>query len=394
LPCEALARKGLVALLFANTPGAMAPWGGREPVFGTNPIAFAAPLQGREPAVVDLALSRVARGPIVAAKQRGESIPEGWALDADGNATTDAEKALQGSMIPLGDAKGAALAFMVEVLAACLPGANLAFEASSFLDGKGPPPATGQLLFAIDPKAFGHAGFGERMAALAGAIEQQPGARLPGTRRLANRNRAARDGIVISPVIEAAATSSTYLLSAGSPSIPRSAGLLDVTDAAVDLTAKRGKIDRLGQQRLCTAFQSFSPCISVAIGGDHDHGNVRPRRFCLRQKFKAAHARHVDVGEDQDQRCTGRVADALQRAVRRLRKIHREAAGAKIASELLTKQHLDIGFVVNDQNKETHLSAPVLPVAAARGRIILNSVNSPGSVSTSIDPACCLTMIS
>jgi (2R)-3-sulfolactate dehydrogenase (NADP+) len=174
-------------------------------VFGTNPIAFAAPLEGREPAVVDLALSRVARGPIAAAKQRGESIPEGWALDAEGNATTDPEKALQGSMIPLGDAKGAALAFMVEVLAACLPGANLAFEASSFLDGNGPPPATGQLLLTIDPNAFGHARFGERMAALVGAIEQQPGARLPGTRRLANRARAARDGIAIPPEIEAAA---------------------------------------------------------------------------------------------------------------------------------------------------------------------------------------------
>jgi (2R)-3-sulfolactate dehydrogenase (NADP+) len=203
LPCEALAGKGLVALLFANTPGAMAPWGGRQPVFGTNPIAFAAPLQGREPAVVDLALSKVARGPIAAAKQRGESIPEGWALDADGNATTEPDKALQGSMIPLGDAKGAALAFMVEVLAACLTGANLAFEASSFLDGNGPPPATGQLLLAIDPAAFGHARFGERMATLIGAIEAQPGARLPGARRLANRSRAARDGIVIPPEIEA-----------------------------------------------------------------------------------------------------------------------------------------------------------------------------------------------
>jgi (2R)-3-sulfolactate dehydrogenase (NADP+) len=205
LPCEALARKGLVALLFANTPGAMAPWGGREPVFGTNPIAFAAPLQGREPVVVDLALSKVARGPIVAAKQRGQSIPEGWALDADGNATSDPEQALQGSMIPLGDAKGAALAVMVEVLAACLPGANLAFEASSFLDGNGPPPATGQLLLAIDPSAFGHAQFGERIATLAAAVERQPGARLPGTRRLANRSRAARDGIIIAPEIAAAA---------------------------------------------------------------------------------------------------------------------------------------------------------------------------------------------
>ena len=201
LPCEALARKGLVALLFANTPGAIAPWGGREPVFGTNPIAFAAPLEGREPAVVDLALSKVARGPIAAAKQRGESIPGGWALDADGNPTTEPDKALQGSMIPLGDAKGAALAFMVEVLAACLPGANLAFEASSFLDGKGPPPATGQLLLVIDPAAFGHVQFGERMATLARAIERQSGARLPGARRLANRSRAAREGIIIPPEI-------------------------------------------------------------------------------------------------------------------------------------------------------------------------------------------------
>ncbi|MBX9711807.1 MAG: Ldh family oxidoreductase, partial [Xanthobacteraceae bacterium] len=104
LPCEALARKGMVALLFANTPSAMAPWGGREPVFGTNPIAFAVPLEGRDPAVVDLALSKVARGPIVAAKQKGENIPEGWALDADGKATTDPANALQGTMIPLGDA--------------------------------------------------------------------------------------------------------------------------------------------------------------------------------------------------------------------------------------------------------------------------------------------------
>ena len=175
-------------------------------MFGTNPIAFAAPIDGREPAVVDLALSKVARGPIIAAKQRGESIPEGWALDAEGQPTTDPAKAIEGTMVPLGDAKGAALAFMVEVLAACIPGANLAFEASSFLDAKGPPPATGQLLLAIDPAALGHAQFGERMALLAEAIEEQPGARLPGTRRLASRARAAKEGIAIPPEVEAAAS--------------------------------------------------------------------------------------------------------------------------------------------------------------------------------------------
>lgn len=202
LPCEALAKKGLVALLFANTPSAMAPWGAREAVFGTNPIAFAAPIQGREPAVVDLALSKVARGPIAAAKQKGGSIPEGWALDSDGQPTTDPVKALQGTMIPLGDAKGAALAFMVEVLAACIPGANLAFEASSFLDDKGGPPLTGQLLLAIDPAGFGHARFGERMAALVHAIERQQGARLSGARRLANRGKAASEGLTVPPELE------------------------------------------------------------------------------------------------------------------------------------------------------------------------------------------------
>jgi (2R)-3-sulfolactate dehydrogenase (NADP+) len=204
LPCEVLARSGLVALLFANAPSAMAPWGGRQPVFGTNPIAFAAPLEGRHPVVVDLALSKVARGPIVAARQRGEAIPEGWALDVDGNPTTDPAKALLGTMIPLGGAKGAALAFMVEILAACVSGPNLAFEASSFLDGEGAPPATGQLILGIDPLAFGHGRFTERMATLAAAIEIQSGARLPGAGRLANRARAERDGITIPPEIEAA----------------------------------------------------------------------------------------------------------------------------------------------------------------------------------------------
>ncbi|WP_342358492.1 Ldh family oxidoreductase [Terrarubrum flagellatum] len=204
LPCEALAREGLVAMLFANTPGAIAPWGGSKPVFGTNPIAFAAPLAGRDPVVVDLAVSKVARGPVVAAKQKGEKIPEGWALDVEGKPTTDPAAALAGTMVPLGDAKGAALALMVEVLAGCLVGANLAFEASSFLDEQGPPPATGQLILAIDPTSFGHSRFGERIGALAAAIECQTGARLPGVRRLKLRAKTAAEGLTIPPEVESA----------------------------------------------------------------------------------------------------------------------------------------------------------------------------------------------
>ncbi len=195
LHVERLAEQGLVALLFANTPGAIAPWGGSKPVFGTNPIAFAAPLAGREPVVIDMALSKVARGPIVAAKQKGQAIPEGWALDVHGKPTTDATAALAGTMVPLGDAKGATLAMMVEILAAALVGAHFGFQASSFLDAAGGPPDTGQLILAIDPHAMGGHWFDERMRALVHAIEAQEGTRLPGVRRLTLRAKAQAEGI-------------------------------------------------------------------------------------------------------------------------------------------------------------------------------------------------------
>ncbi len=194
---EKLAEQGLVAMLFANTPAAMAPTGGKVAVYGTNPIAFAAPLAGRSPVVIDLSLSKVARGNLVAARQKGETIPGDWALDPEGNPTTDPAQGIAGTMLPLGGAKGAALAFMVEALAAAVVGTHFAFEASSFLDDKGGPPRTGQLILAIDPSAFGHGGFAERMATLAKAIESQPGARLSGVRRMELRAKAAASGIVI-----------------------------------------------------------------------------------------------------------------------------------------------------------------------------------------------------
>ena len=198
-PVERLAGEGLVALMFANTPGAIAPWGGSKAVFGTNPIAFACPLPGKPPIVIDLSLSKGARGKILVAKQRGEKIPEGWALDAQGKPTTDATAALAGTLLPLGDAKGTALALMVELLAAGLTGANFAADASGFLDAKGPPPGTGQLLIAFDPAAFG--GTLEHFAALAASIESQPGARLPGARRLAAREKANREGVTVTDAL-------------------------------------------------------------------------------------------------------------------------------------------------------------------------------------------------
>lgn len=201
-PVEALAGAGVVAILFANTPAAMAPWGGSQAVLGTNPIAFACPLPGRPPIVVDLSLSKVARGTIVAARQRGEPIPEGWALDPDGNATTDPAVALKGTMVPSGGAKGTALALMVELLAAGLTGGRFAAEATSFLDAAGEPPGTGQLLVAIDGDGL-FAGAPKRFAQLAESIEAQAGARLPGARRLGLRARAVAEGLDVADALVA-----------------------------------------------------------------------------------------------------------------------------------------------------------------------------------------------
>jgi (2R)-3-sulfolactate dehydrogenase (NADP+) len=195
---ERVAEHGLVALVFANTPHAMAPTGGKRTVFGTNPIGFAAPQRDAPPLVIDMALSQVARGKILTAAQKGEPIPADWAVDEHGQPTTDAKAALKGALMPIGGAKGAALALMVEVLAVALTGANLAAEASSFFDGDGPPPGVGQFLVVIDPGAFaGRDRFLDRIATLADMISNDSGARLPGTRRLALRRAAAQSGLAV-----------------------------------------------------------------------------------------------------------------------------------------------------------------------------------------------------
>jgi len=199
-PVERLADQGLVALMLSNTPAGIAPWGGTKALFGTNPLAFACPLPGRPPLVIDLSLSKVARGNLITAKQRGEAIPEGWAFDEHGKPTIDPEAGLRGTMAPLGDAKGTTLALLVELLAAGLTGANFAAEASSFLDTKGGPPGVGQLIVAFDPAAFGGDAV-ERFGALAASIEAQPGARLPGTRRLQARVKAKAEGVTISDAL-------------------------------------------------------------------------------------------------------------------------------------------------------------------------------------------------
>ncbi len=107
LQLDAVARAGMVGIAMGNSPAAMPGWGGKRPLFGTNPIAAAFPRQGELPVLIDLSLSEVARGKIMVAAKQGKPIPLGWALDEDGQPTTDAQAALGGSMLPAGGVKGA-----------------------------------------------------------------------------------------------------------------------------------------------------------------------------------------------------------------------------------------------------------------------------------------------
>ncbi len=183
---EPFAREGLIALAFANAPAAMAPWGGNRALYGTNPIAFACPRESGDPLLIDLSLSHVARGKVMLAQKAGKPIPGDWALDADGNPTTDADAAMAGTMLPSGGAKGAALALMVELLTAGLAGANYAYQASSLFDDQGPPPDLAHFILVLDPTRFAP-GFTARAEAMFQAIEAQEGARLPGARRMNER---------------------------------------------------------------------------------------------------------------------------------------------------------------------------------------------------------------
>ncbi len=197
---EALAERQMIGLMFANTPAAMAPWGGSTAIYGTNPIACAVPLPGSDPITIDISLSKVARGKIMAARQKNQAIPEGWAFDAEGRPTTDAEAAIAGTMAPMGDAKGTVLALMVELLSAGLTGAHYSYEQSSFLDAKGPPPGSGQTLIAIDPQAFGDDAL-PRFAAMAEMISGMDGARIPGHRRQAMKRDHLANGIAVDPAL-------------------------------------------------------------------------------------------------------------------------------------------------------------------------------------------------
>lgn len=147
------AKQGCVAILTTNASPSMAPWGGAKKVLGNNPWSIAAPY-GDKVVALDMANTVVARGKIYAAAERGESIPDNWAITENGRSTTDAAEAINGVILPMGGHKGYAITFMMDVLSGALTGSQVA----SGVHGPYEPTAksgSGHILLVIDVSAMG-----------------------------------------------------------------------------------------------------------------------------------------------------------------------------------------------------------------------------------------------
>lgn len=206
---EPLAEAGLVAFAVINSLSMVVPQGGVRPVFGTNPMSFACLREDGAPIVWDQASSMVALMDIRMAAAEGHDLPRPAGLDPDGAPSTDPNAILETrSLLPFGEHKGAAIAFMVEVLGAALAGGTLSVdnqerEAFGALNIKG-----GATLIAIDPTRFGNAAFNQFITRICAEIVGNGEARVPGDGRLAKRAAAEADGVVVSTEVLAALNAS------------------------------------------------------------------------------------------------------------------------------------------------------------------------------------------
>lgn len=171
-----LANDGLVAVVVSNSEPCVVPFGGRSPLFGTNPFAFAAPTSGT-PISLDMATSTSAMGKVMVAQAEGRSVPADWGVDADGNPTTDPNAIT--ALLPAGGPKGYALGYLVEVLGGVLTGAAITHGIGNMYNDFSKPQDVGHFMIAIDVSRFlPYDDFVARMDALsaeAHAVAPAPG---------------------------------------------------------------------------------------------------------------------------------------------------------------------------------------------------------------------------
>jgi len=194
---------GLIGFAFSNSPAAITAWGGRTPLYGTNPIAAVFPRRADAPIVVDLSITEVTRGKIMVHAKEGRPIPLGWAVDKDGNPTTDAKAALTGSLAAIGGVKGNALALAIELLCVALTGAAFGFENDSYFEPGGKP-RIGQAYMILDPEGPVDANvYYSRVEAVISKMLAEEGVRLPGARRQSAAGKARQEGIEITDALHA-----------------------------------------------------------------------------------------------------------------------------------------------------------------------------------------------
>lgn len=196
---EAITAHGLAALALTPSHAWVAPAGGHQPVFGTNPIAFGWPRPGPTPFVFDFATSAIARGDLELHRRAGKPLPPGCGVDALGQPSTDPVAIAQGAMLAFGGHKGSALSAMVELMAGALIGDWMSQESLAFDAGAGAAPCHGELILAFDPARLSGddpATHQQRAEHLFEAITGQ-GARLPSQRRYEARARSMAEGVAV-----------------------------------------------------------------------------------------------------------------------------------------------------------------------------------------------------
>jgi delta1-piperideine-2-carboxylate reductase len=196
---EPFAQQGLVALSVVNSMTCVVPHDAHKPLFGTNPIAFAAPRADGQPIVFDMATSAIAHGDVQIAAREGRRLPPGMGVDRDGQPTEDPKAILDGgALLPFGGYKGSALSMMVELLSAALTGGNFSFEFDMSSKPGAQTPWTGQTIIVIDPDKGSGQAFAQRSESLVRQMHGVGQQRMPGDRRYRQREKSLAEGIVLS----------------------------------------------------------------------------------------------------------------------------------------------------------------------------------------------------
>lgn len=202
--CLIAAEQGFATIIGSNATTTIAPTGGAQARLGNSPLGFGLPYPGGRPIILDMALSVVARAKIRDALKGGRVIPETWATDAEGRATTDPRAALDGFLLPIGGYKGYGLALIVDLFAGLLSGAAYLTHVESWSEHPERPQNLGHFFIAIDTKRLGNVKWlAERMADFTAIVHDTPRAepstpvRLPGELELDALERNRREGVVI-----------------------------------------------------------------------------------------------------------------------------------------------------------------------------------------------------